>query len=86
MFGGAIGWNAAGVACIVAGLLLLAGTLHVRKLPVFAIAVFIAALGAAITVYAAAVHAQFHFFALTLCLAAVMVAVCHRRAEREPAT
>lgn len=81
-FGGPIGWHALGFAAIVLGLLLLAGTLRIFALPVFALSTGVAILGAFITAYSAVARAQFHFFAFSLSVAAVLVATCHSRAER----
>ncbi len=85
IFGGSVGWHAVGLAGIVAGLLLFAGTLHLVRVPVVTLSSVVAGLGALVTAYTAVVHSQFHFFAVALCLAGVLVAVCHPRAEREHA-
>ena len=83
--GGPIGWHAAGLAGILAGVLLLVGTLRLFELPVIPLSAAIATLGAGITAYTATARGQFHFFALALFVSSVLVAVCHRRAERTPA-
>ncbi len=80
-FGGPVGWHAAGLACVVVGLLLLAGTLHIFEVPLLLLSTVVACIGAVITAYTAAVHNQFHFFAVALCVSGLAVAVCHRRAE-----
>ena len=83
-FGGPIGWHGVGVSGILAGLLLLAGTLRLVAFPVFSLAAVIAVLGAGIGAYTAVARGQFHFFAFALSLSGVLVAFCHRRAERGP--
>jgi hypothetical protein len=83
MFGSPMLWHGLGVAGVVTGVLLLAGTLHVLAVPVVPMAVLVGVMGAVITVATAALLGQFHFFAFSLVVAAALVAICHQRAERE---
>src|SRR5882672_11512023 len=60
VFGGQVGWYGAGVATILAGLLLLASTLGMVKLPVTVASLVVAGLGLAAAAFAALVHSQLH--------------------------
>ena len=77
LFGGPIGWHAVGILCIALGLGLLAGTLRLVPFPVVRPAIALAVGAAAITVFTALVHREFHVFALTLAGAGVVMAICH---------
>jgi hypothetical protein len=79
-FFGVVLWHGIGVLAIALGLLLLGGTMGLMVVPVTPLAIF-AAIGGLAAVLFIAMHAgEFHFFALSLSIAAVGVAVLHRRA------
>jgi hypothetical protein len=78
LFGGAIGWHAAGLGCIAIGLAFLGGTLRLVRFPVISSALVVGAAGLAIAVFTAVAHQEFHLFAFTLALAAASTAFCHR--------
>jgi hypothetical protein len=84
MFGSPVAWHGLGLAGVASGLLLLAGTLRVIAVPVVAVAILLGMVCAAITAATAVVLGQFHFFAASLVGAAVLIAICHRRAEQAP--
>lgn len=77
-FGGIVGWHAVGIACIAVGLGLIGGTLRLVRFPVVTVALVIGVAGLAIAVFTAVTRQQFHLFAITLALAAVVMAYCHR--------
>lgn len=86
--GGPIGWHGVGLFGIASGLLLLAGTLHLFRFPVVPFALFAAAIGSFFFVATAALHGEFHAFALAVVCAGLLTAYCHPRAggdARSPA-
>lgn len=88
LFGGAIGWHAIGVVCIVGGLLVLGGTLRLFSFPVVLFAFIAVVVGAALVIFTAVVHHQFHLFALAAAVAGAVTAFYHRKAvaqQRAPA-
>jgi hypothetical protein len=79
-FGGAIGWHAIGVFAIASGLLAMAGTLHLMRVPIPLLSMVAVGAGAAIAVATAVLHGQFHMFAIAVALAGFGMTVFHRRA------
>jgi hypothetical protein len=77
--GGSLGWHALGISGIAAGVVLAAGVLGLARVPMLPIAVVVALCGAVIFVAEALIHGGFHFFALTLFVAAVVLAIAERR-------
>ena len=75
--GGSLGWHGAGLACILGGLLLAAGTLHLIRFPVAAGGFTVAAIGIFVGIWTAVAHAQFHLFAFTLSVGGLAVAIFH---------
>jgi hypothetical protein len=80
-FGGSLGWHALGLGGTLLALLLLAGVLGRIALPVVPLSLVFAALGTAISAYTAIAEREFHFFAVSLVIAAIVVAVCHSRSS-----
>jgi hypothetical protein len=76
--GGPVGWHGAGLACILAGLLLVAGTLYLVHFPVVAAGIAIAIVGCLVGIVTAVVHGQFHLFAFTLSFGGLTAAMFHR--------
>ena len=79
--GGAVVWHGLGALGISAGLLLLAGTLHLVRVPVALLATIVGFACALISAYTIVARDQFHFLASFEVLAAAVVFVCHRKAE-----
>ena len=79
--GGPVGWHGLGVFGISAGLLMLAGTLHVVRVPVATLSILVAATCASISAYTLIGRDQFHFLASVEVIAALAVFIFHRRAE-----
>ena len=79
--GGTIGWHATGLLAIVAGLLLLGGTLRLYRYPVVPSALFGAAAGAFFLIATAVQHQQFHMFALAGFFAGIVTAYFHHKAD-----
>src|SRR5689334_14352438 len=68
-FFGPIGWNAAGIACVLAGVALLAAALKLVRLPTWTVVVtgiLLAIGGAGAMALVAILHRPFHLFALAL--------------------
>jgi hypothetical protein len=82
--GGALGWHGLGLGGILLALLLLAGVLGYVDLPVGPLSLLFVTVGTAITTYTAVSHREFHFFAVSLVVAAAVVAVCYRRSRPVP--
>lgn len=61
-------------------LLVLGGTLRVIRFPVVPFALLAVLVGAALVVFIAAVHKEFHMFALAAAFAGAVTAFCHGRA------
>ena len=80
LFGGPIGWHALGISTIVAGLLVLAGTLRLINFPVVPFALIAVVIGIVLVIFTAVVHHQFHMPALAAALAGAMTAFFHRKA------
>ena len=78
LLGGPLGWHAVGIAGIVAGALLIAGTLGVLTVPLVPSALSIAAVGGLFVAWDA-VNGGFHFFAMTLVIAGSVLALAARR-------
>lgn len=78
-FGGPLGWHGLGVGGTLLALVLLAGVLGRVRVPIGPVALAFAVLGATITIYTAVAHGEFHFFAVSLVIAAIVVALCHGR-------
>lgn len=78
--GGPIGWHAAGIFTISAGLFVLAGTLRLITFPVVPFSLIAVLSGFGLVVVTAIVHRQFHMFALTAGLAGAITGFCHSRA------
>ena len=83
VFGGSLGWHGVGLGGILLGLFLLAGVLDLIQLPVALISLFFMLLGMAIAIYTAVAYGRFHFFAVSLVVAAIVVALCYRRVQRQ---
>jgi hypothetical protein len=79
LLGGPIGWHSLGIFAIVAGLLILGGTLHLIKFPVVPFAVIVVVIGVVLVVFTAIVHHQFHMFALAAAVAGAVTAFFHRK-------
>ena len=86
MAGGPIGWHSLGILAIVAGLLVLGGTLRLIKFPVVPFALIVVVIGIVLVILTAVVKHQFHFFALAAAAASAVTAFCHRKASRLAAT
>ncbi|MEW6366745.1 MAG: hypothetical protein AB1714_19120 [Acidobacteriota bacterium] len=80
LFGGTLGWHAAGLLFIALGLLMLGGTLRLIEFPVVPLSALMTAIGIAVGAFAATVHRQFHLFAFATAVAGIITAFCHRRA------
>jgi len=74
-FGGPVGWHAAGLSAVAAGLLMAAGVLGVLCIPVVWLATVVSVVGWIVLVGEALWHGGFHFFAFTLGVAGAVVAV-----------
>src|ERR1041384_8261251 len=61
--GGPIGWHGLGIFGIVAGTLILSGTLRLIRFPVVPFALLAVAIGVVLVVFTARAHHQFHMFA-----------------------
>jgi uncharacterized protein len=81
LLGGAVGWHAAGIFTIGAGLLVLAGTLQLIKFPVIPFALIAVFAGFGLVVVTAIIHREFHMFALAAGIAGAVTAFCHARAS-----
>jgi hypothetical protein len=77
--GGPLGWHALGISGIAAGVVIAASVLGLARVPMLRLAVVVALCGAVIFVAEALIHGGFHFFALTLFVAAVVLAITERR-------
>ncbi len=77
-FGGPLGWHAAGLGLVALGVLLIAGTLGIARVPVVSLAVIAGVAGALVVLGEAVVHHGFHFFAFTMMLAGALIAVAAR--------
>ena len=73
-FGGPLGWHAAGLSLVAAGVLIGAATLGLLRLPVVPIAALLSLVGAAFVALQALGHGDFHFFAFTMLVAGLLVA------------
>ena len=76
-FGGPTGWHAAGLALVLAGAILVIGTLGIVHAPVRIIAAIISAAGFAIAV-PDLVQSHFHLFAATLAVSGAAVALLYQ--------
>lgn len=85
LFGGPIGWHGIGLFTIVAGLLVLGGTLRLFPFPVVPFALLAAVVGTALVVFTAVVHKEFHMFAMAAAVAGAVTAFCHVRASAKAA-
>ena len=77
-FGGPLGWHAAGLSAVAAGLLMAAGILGLLRVPVVFLATIASAAGWIVFAGEALWHGGFHFFALTLGVAGTVVVVTGR--------
>lgn len=80
LFGGAIGWHGIGIFTIVAGVLVLAGTLRLIKFPVVSFALIAIVVGIVLGIYTAVVHDHFHLFAFAAAVAGAVTGFFHRKA------
>lgn len=78
VFGGPVGWHAAGIALIALGLLAGAGVLGLARVPVVALGVVGSVAGGAAVAGEAIRHGGFHFFAFTMVVAGAIVVVAGR--------
>ncbi len=81
-FGGPLGWHVAGLSLVALGMLLVAGTLGVARVPVVPLAAIAGVAGALVTLGEAVVHHGFHFFAFTMALAGALIVVAAREGNR----
>ncbi len=72
-------WYSMGAACVLAGLALLAATLGFLRFNVTLACAVLAAAAVGATVLVAVTHQVFHFFAVSLAVAAVATAYFHRK-------
>lgn len=79
VFGGLLGWHAAGISLTAIGLLMAAGTLGLIRLPTASLAVALSLVGFVVLVGEALQHRSFHFFAFTIVAAGIFVAVQTRK-------
>lgn len=77
--GGYLIWYAMGVACLAFGLALLGATLGLNRLPVVWPCIVLAVGAVGLTVLVEVIHHEFHFFAVSLAVAALMTAWFHRK-------
>lgn len=82
--GGPIAWHALGIFAIVAGLLVLGGTLRVIAFPVVPFALLALVLAVVVFIYTAVAHQQFHMFALVAAVSGGVTAIFHRKAAGHP--
>ena len=73
VFGGPLGWHAAGLSLVGMGMLALAGVLDIVRVPVNLLAIVAIVAGAAGVAGDAWLHGGFHFFAFTMVGAGVLV-------------
>ena len=92
-FGGPLGWHAGGMALTAIGLLTVAGTLGLMRVPVVLLALVAVGVGCIAIVGEAVVHSGFHFFAFTMVVAGLVIVAMMRgrgaartAAAREEAT
>ena len=83
---GAVLWHGLGIAVFILGLLVWCGVLGLIRFPVAPVAATIACLAFGVIVLFITTHGQFHFFALSLAVAATATAVFHRLATRGTAS
>ena len=84
LLGGPLGWHAVGIGGIAVGVLLILGTLGVITVPLAPVALAIAGVGAGFVAWDAT-RGGLHFFALTLAIAGVVLALSERRRRAAPA-
>lgn len=77
---GPVAWHGLGIFTIVAGLLVLGGTLRLIAFPVVPFALLAFAIGVVLVAFTAIAHHEFHFFALAAGTAGAITAHCHRKA------
>jgi|GEM_PF-4839370 len=80
VFGGPLPWHLVGIGCFLAGVGLLLGVLGVIRFPVVLVSLIIVPIALGVFAFTAITHGTFHLFALTLAIAAAVMAVCYRRA------
>lgn len=78
-FGGQLPWHLIGIGCFLVGVGLLLGVLGVIRFPVVLVSLVIVPIALGIFAFTAITHGTFHLFALTLVVAAAVMAVCYRR-------
>ncbi|MBI3767160.1 MAG: hypothetical protein HY271_01565 [Deltaproteobacteria bacterium] len=81
-FGGPLGWHVAGLSLVALGMLLIAGTLGVARVPVVPLAAIAGVGGALVVLGEAVAHHGFHFFAFTIVLAGALIVVAAREGNR----
>jgi len=79
-FGGPVGWHAAGLGLLAAGILIFAALLGRARVPVRALAAVLGIAGAIATCGEAYVHGGFHFFAFTMVVASAFIVLVSRPA------
>ena len=79
--GGPMPWHALGIVGAAGGLLILGGTLDLFAMPLVPLGVLASAIGAFFVAWDALTHHGFHFFAFTVVVAGVLVAVGGREAN-----
>ena len=84
VFGGALGWHAAGASLVGFGLLMVVATLGVLRVPVVPLGAAASTVGWFFVVLEASWHGNLHFFALTLVVAGALVGVAAWEGQRCP--
>jgi hypothetical protein len=80
LFGGAIIWNAMGIAAVIAGVLLTLATLRIIWFPIVTCSIIIAIMGIAIGAFTAVTRREFHLPAFGLAVAAFGMLIFNRKA------
>jgi uncharacterized membrane protein len=79
LFGGILCWHAAGLSLTAIGIVTLAGTLGLARVPVVLLAIVAIVVGALAVAGDALLHGGFHFFAFTMVVAGALVVATMRR-------
>lgn len=78
---GPVGWHGAGIAMIVIGVSLLAGTLRLAKVPIIFLCALAGTFALGISVIAPLIFHQFHFGSTTIVIAAMTTAIFDRKSR-----
>ena len=79
-------WHGMGIAVLIIGALMFAGTLRLIRFPIVPAAIILGTLATGVIIYIEVTHQQFHFFALTLALSSATSAIFYRKSETLRAT